>query len=238
VRAASVIVLLLSVDTAAQPSQYQSSIVSYQEALKSVTTRAPRALETALARLYIVRDALMGLKGWKEAPLAALTRAEFAKLERDLPGVLIGREVALFVEPDPEFFLKLAEQYGDAADRAFFTAYRETYPDSLWPSYIQQQTDEAGCTDFGGDLLVDAYRRWSDFSRNFPGRYEDRSREQLDLVGDRLQSTCACGDAASVEQELQQFVLTFPHASISGAIGDRLQAIRAGRSRIRFDCGS
>jgi hypothetical protein len=202
-----------------------------------VKTRAPRALEASLVRLDAVRDALLGATD-SGTRLETLSLAEFERLGRELPGVLFGREESPLVKLDPEFFLDLAGRYGDAADRAFFAAYKETYPDGVWAAYLQPRTDYSGCTVFGSGRLVGAYRRWSSFSLEFRDRYAARTVAELEQVGQQLQSTCACADATSVEQELQQFLLTFPQSSIFGPIRDRLQAIRGGRSKIRFHCTS
>ena len=48
----------------------------------------------------------------------------------------------------------------------------------------------------------------------FPDRYAAWTVAELDEVGQQLESTCACADATSVEQKLQQFLLAFPQLSI------------------------
>jgi hypothetical protein len=73
----------------------------------------------------------------------------------------LAREEVVFVEPDADYFVTLARAHGDAADRAFFSALKVTYPDSVWPVYVEQQTDAGGCTRFGSGALVEAYRSWS-----------------------------------------------------------------------------
>ena len=170
--------------------------------------------------------------------LETLSLAEFDRLERELPGVLLGREESLVVKPDPEFFLGLAGRYGDAADRAFFAAYKETYPTACRPpTFSRGPTTAAAQCSATVDLSVHTAGGRRSRS-NFPiGMQRGPSRSWMQ-VGQQLQSTCACADATSVEQELQQFLLAFPQSSIFGPIRDRLQAIRGGRSKVRFHCTS
>ena len=126
--ATSFLSLLLSVDAAAQSvTLHRSSIASYRAAVEAVKTRAPRALEAALARFDAVRDALLGATD-SGILLETLSLAEFDRLERELPAVLLGREESLVVQPDPEFFQGLSGRPGDGADRAFFAAYKENLP--------------------------------------------------------------------------------------------------------------
>jgi len=73
------------------------------------------------------------------------------------------------------------------------------------PSYIEQQTDYSGCTRFGGMTLVEVYGVWLEFQRRFPDRYVSAAKEETEAVLHELtQSTCACGNAAGVEQELSR----------------------------------
>ena len=80
-----------------------------------------------------LRDALIG-------KLEDLPADDFKRLERQLRGVIINREQVVFIKPNIEYFAGLAAQYGDEADRMFFAAMKATYPDSVWPVYIEQQT--------------------------------------------------------------------------------------------------
>jgi hypothetical protein len=168
-----------------------------------------------------------------------LSAAEFQRLERDLPGVLLSREVTTFVKLDPDWFLDFATSHGDDADRSFFAAYKQTYPDGVWPAYVMPQTDYSGCVAFGEGRLVAAYRTWSEYGRSHPQRYKLRADAELDQVGKALaESTCACDDVATVEKEMQQFVRALPRSPIADRVSDRLRAVRDGRSGIRYRCVS
>jgi hypothetical protein len=103
--------------------------------------------------------------------------------------------------------------------------------------YVDQQTDVSGCTRFGSMSLVDTYRAWADFQLRFPGRYAAGANKETDTVTEHLTaSTCACGDLASVQDELQRFRRLFPTSSARAKIDRRLQALRANRSDIRTGC--
>jgi hypothetical protein len=128
------------------------------------------------------------------APLvdvAADPEEEFRPLAR-LPGAIVSRDEVVLVEPDPDYFVRLAASRGDRADRAFASALKRTYPQSVWPVYNERQTDYSGCTRFGSLTLVDAYRVWTAFQHTFPGRYVDPVAKDVDAVVRELTtSTCA-----------------------------------------------
>ena len=74
--------------------------------------------------------------------------------------------------------------------------------------------------------------------RDVPGRYESAVSRQRDAVEERItRSTCACGDSASVVEELKRIVAALtPEAPIFSAVRRRLAATEEGRSDIRFGC--
>jgi hypothetical protein len=65
-----------------------------------------------------------------------------------MKGFVVNREETVFVQPDTNFWVTLAGSKGQNADQQFFQLQKKTYPDSVWPAYVQQQTDYSGCTDF------------------------------------------------------------------------------------------
>jgi len=209
---------------------YRTAITAAEAGLKA------GAVEAAFSALASVREALLGPSAARGTVLESLSDEAFGRVAA-LPGAIINREEVLLVEPDPEYYVKLAAAHGDAGDRAFFAALKATYPESVWPVYVDQQTDLSGCTRFGGGALVDTYRRWSAFQRTFPMRYVVASRKEVHDVSARLtESICACGDAASVQDELQRFLAAFETSPIGAKVKQRLQDVRAGRPRIRANC--
>jgi hypothetical protein len=216
----------------------QAAVEAYRSALKSAQSGdSSRGIEAAFLAFVSMRDVLMHVRDGQNTVLQSLPDEEFMRLARDLPGTMINREEVVFVEPDPNYFTKLALLRGDEADRAFFSALKATYPESVWPVYLEQQTDYSGCTRFGSMSLVETYRAWFDFQRTFPGRYPRGAKKETDAVVEHLTtSTCACGDLASVERELLQFRRTWPASSARAKVDQRLQALRARRSNIRASC--
>jgi hypothetical protein len=215
----------------------QAAVDGYRSAIRLAESgRSSRGIETAFSALVPMREALMQVRNGQHV-LESLPDEEFQRLGRDLPGAIVNREEVVFVEPDPDYFTKLAAARGDGADRAFFSALKATYPESVWPVYVEQQTDYSGCTRFGSMTLVETYRAWFDFQRKFPGRYAAGAKKETDAVVEHLTtSTCACGDSASVEREFQRFLRRFPISSARAKVGQRLQALRARRSDIRASC--
>jgi len=215
----------------------QAAVDFYRSAITSAEPgRSSRAIEAAFSAFVSMREALMQVRSGQNV-LESLPDEDFQRLKRELPGAIVNREEVVFVEPDPDYFRKLAAARGDGADRAFFSAFKATYPESVWPIYVEQQTDHGGCTRFGGLTLVETYRTWFDFQRRFRDRYAAGAQKETDAVIEQLTtSTCACGDLASVERELQRFRRQFPTSPARAKIEQRLQALRARRSEIRTSC--
>src|SRR2546426_1676785 len=210
----------------------RAAVERYRSAIQSAESAASRlAIEPVFSAARALREALI-------QKLESLGDDEFKNLQQ-LQGVLVNREEVVFIKPDVDYFSKLAAARGDEADRAFFAALKATYPESVWPSYIEQQTDYSGCTRFGGMTLVEVYRAWLEFQRRFPDRYVSAAKEETEAVLHELtQSTCACGNAAGVEQELEQFLRRFPESPARVRIDQRLQSLRNRRSDIRPNCTS
>jgi len=195
-------------------------------------------LEAAFDAIGPLRDAVVLSRDGGASPLELLSEQEFTTLGRELVGLLVNREEVVFVKPDVVFFRRLAAR-GDPADRAFFAALSSTYPESVWPIYIEQQTDFSGCTRFGSGTLVSAYLTWVAVKRQHPKRYEEASSGHLnDIIRALTESTCACGDRASVEQELTEFLQRAGASDARTRVEARLAAVRSDRAKIRFTCVS
>jgi hypothetical protein len=221
------------------PSQ-RDAVDEYRMALTAVESRATGAtIEDIFGKARVVGDALQEPVGDGRSTLESLTPQAFEELQKTLRGLIVNRDEVILVRPDADFFVALAAKYGTAEDRRFFAAYKTTYPDSVWPVYVQQQTDYSGCTAFGDGKLVAMYRLWSRFHRDVPGNYSDDAHAEWRRVGSELTtSTCACGDRSSVERELQQFLDAFPGAPGTSTIASRLRELKEGRSAIRLNCSS
>jgi hypothetical protein len=171
--------------------------------------------------------------------LGRLNEAEFDATGQAMSGFWINREETMYVVPEPGFFVGLAREHGTAIDRAFFAAYRHTYPNPGWPAYTQQQTDYSGCTAYGNRILVQLYGEWSAYVRQYPVHYAREAAERLDDIEQELtMGNCACGDAQSVSKELGAFLATYPRSPIAPRVQRRWDAIRSGHSDMRFNCAS
>jgi hypothetical protein len=217
----------------------RNAIDAYRMAIQ-VAQQSPSGgrLEAAFDAIGPLREALMRSPGGRESTLESLSEQEFAALGRELPGLIVNREEILFVQPDVVFFRRLAAR-GDRADRTFFAALASTYPDSVWPVYLDQQTDYSGCTRFGSGTLVSSYVTWAAVRRQYPKRYEEASAGHLgDIVKELTESTCACGDRASVEQELTEFRRRVGASDVRTRVEARRAAVRRDRADFRFSCKS
>jgi hypothetical protein len=217
----------------------RTAIDAYKAAIQ-VAEKAPShgRLEAAFDAIGSLRHALLVSRGASHSFLESRSEQEFAALDRELVGLVVTRDEAIVVEPDVAFFQRLAAR-GDPADRAFFAALVSTYPRSVWPVYLEQQTDVTGCTRFGSGTLVSAYFTWAAVRRQYPRRYVDAVGEHLeDIVKELTESTCACADQASVERELTAFSRRAPASDVRARVDARLAAVRSGRADIRFTCKS
>lgn len=234
------VLILAAATTVAQMSPaVRHQVDAYRKAIAAAESgTTARGVESALAAVADLQQALFAhVPGSTKSVLEDLPEADFAQLEQ-LPGVTVRRVEILVVHPIPRFFSDLATRVGDRADQRFAAALVATHPDSHWPVYVEPQTDYSGCTAFGDGRLLEVYLAWSAMERDFPGRYESAVSRQRDAVEEKItRSTCACGDSASVVEELKRIVAALtPEDPIFSAVRQRLAATEAGRSNIRFGC--
>ncbi len=174
-----------------------------------------------------------------QAVLPELSEAQFQQVQHQMQGFMVSRHQTILVRPSVEYFKALARKIGSKADRAFFEVYGRTEPDAngAFPAYIQQQTDESGCTRFDGKLLTDLYRGWLTFRTAYPDDYAPEAQGEIDSIETELRSgICSCGNAKNTAAGLQTFVDAFPDSPITPKIKDRIAQIRAGKSSFRFTC--
>ncbi|HYK64517.1 MAG TPA: hypothetical protein VEY94_06205 [Patescibacteria group bacterium] len=184
--------------------------------------------------------------GMKAAPkvqaiLPDLTEAQYQTVQRQMKGFIVvrGEHQTTVVRPSVDFFKDLARKQGTKADKEFFAIYQRTEPDGNgpFPAYIQQQTDEAGCTRFDGKLMVELYRGWLTFRTSYPDAYATEAQGEIDsLESELLSGICACGGAEKTTAGLQAFVDAFPDLPITPKIKARIARIRSGNPGFRFNC--
>jgi hypothetical protein len=166
--------------------------------------------------------------------LEGLSDDDYAKVQAKMVGFTLNREEAVFADPDPLYFIKLSRSRGDSTSADFFEACRQT---SSGFSYIEQQTDYSGCIKFGSLELVRSYGLWARFRRAHPDRYSDRVEHFLSDTEETLtQGTCACEGKEEALREFRAFEKEFPKASIAPRVVERIKALEAGTSNIRFHC--
>jgi len=233
------LILLFAVETIAEPQEYRRALKSYRDALSAISSGDNSVtIELAFSRLDRLRSTLLSRTPTGLSLLESLHSEEFDQLS-GVPGLLVSRTEVVFAEPEPNYFMGLAEGQDRFVDRAFFLAYSRTYPRPAWPVYREQQTDYSGCTLFGGGELTDTYAIWHDFCRKYPRSYRSFVRGILREIEDEVvKSVCACGDMASVVKELSAFAKRFPDSIAAAAVAKRAQEVRESRSGFKFHCVS
>ena len=138
-----------------------------------------------------------------QAVLPDLSESQYQQVQHQMQGFIVVREAVIVVRPSVDYFKSLARKQGTKADRAFFDIYSRTEPDGNgpFPAYIQQQTDESGCTRFDGKLMVDLYRGWMTFRTTYPDAYASEAQGEIDsLETELLSGICTCEDAGRPPQ--------------------------------------
>lgn len=171
-----------------------------------------------------------------DAGLAAAreVREESAPPSQPLPGFLVNGDDVRDLRPDPRFFLALAKRRGTAVDQEFFSLLARTYARDGVTRLYHAPT---GCDAFDHPELEPLYRSWTRLWATSPRAYTEAvDREVAALEDVFTRSTCACGDAASVEAGLERFLKSFPRSSVAPRVRARLEQVRAGTSDFRFRC--
>jgi hypothetical protein len=174
-----------------------------------------------------------------QAILPDLSESQYQQVQHQMQGFIVVREAIIVVRPSVDYFRTLARKQGTKADRAFFDIYSRTEPDGNgpFPAYIQQQTEESGCTRFDGKLMVDLYRGWMTFRTTYPDAYASEAQGEIDsLETELLTGICTCDDAGKTAAGLQAFVKAFPDLPITPKIKTRIARIHSGKSGFRFSC--
>jgi hypothetical protein len=236
VRVLCACVLAFSVAQAGQQAPaIPRAVDSYARLLEALMGSAARkpTVESVLGTGRLAAETLAGETG----VLEDLTDEDYQTVVQKMIGFKVGKDPIVYVEPDPDAFIKLAQEYGKAHDVAFFQRYKQTIPDGVWHVYIQPVTADSGCVRFGSLTLVESYARWTAFRQQFPKQYL-REVEQLlvDLDDTLVEETCACGSAEDVVKELSAFVKELPDAAIAPRVRERLEKVRQGTSDITFGC--
>jgi hypothetical protein len=231
--AAAMVVSCCAIPASAAGVEIPPSVGAYASALTDLhTSRGKSPIEP-------VFEAGMQASPQIQAILPDLSEAQYQQVQRQMQGFIVVREAVIVVRPSVDYFKNLARKQGTKADRAFFDIYARTEPDGNgpFPAYIQQQTDESGCTHFDGKLMVDLYRGWMTFRTTYPDAYASEAQGEIDsLESELISGICTCDDAAKTTAGLQSFVKAFPDLPITPKIKTRIARIHSGKSSFRFNC--
>jgi hypothetical protein len=231
--ATAMLVFCFAIQASAAGVEIPPSVNAYASALTELhTSRGKSPIEP-------VFEAGMQASPQLQAILPDLSEAQYQQVQRQMQGFIVVREAVIVVRPSVDYFKGLARKQGTKADRAFFEIYSRTEPDGNgpFPTYIQQQTGESGCTRFDGKLMVDLYRGWLTFRTTYPDDYASEAQGEIDSVDTELLSgICTCEDADKTAAGLQAFVKAFPDLPITPKIKTRIARIKSGKSSVRFNC--
>ena len=165
-----------------------------------------------------------------------LSDADYAQLEKKMKGYTINRNEIVFVEPDLKFFSTLVKTHGTPADIAYFALKLQIRPENIWAIYNQQQTDVTGCVLYGKGFLTGIYGKALQFKKTYPKDYtEDVDKEIADIANEFRDGTCACSSRATVEQEYNLFIKTFPNDKITPTVKQKLLNLKKNKE-FRFNC--
>jgi hypothetical protein len=183
--------------SATSPYEIPAAVAAYASSLNELlNARGRQSIEPVFAQGMQASPSLL-------AVLPELSEVDYQKVQREMTGFVVERHETVFVRPSVDYFKQLARKKGSKADRDFFDVYGRTEPDGdgPFPAYIMQQTDEAGCTRFGGKLMIDLYRGWMTFRTAYPDDYAAEAQGEIDSLDTELLSgICSCDDAAKTVQ--------------------------------------
>ncbi len=231
--AAAIAILFVVTQVSAAGVEIPPEVADYASAMGDLqTSRGKSPIEP-------VFEAGMQVSPQVQAILPDLSESQYQQVQRQMQGFIVVRQEPTIVRPSVDYFRTLARKQGTKADRDFFAIYSRTEPDGNgpFPAYIQQQTDESGCTRFDGKLMVDLYKGWMTFRTMYPDAYASEAQGEIDsLETELLTGICSCDNSGKTAEGLQAFIVAFPDSPITPKIRNRIAQIRSGKSSFRFNC--
>ena len=213
-------------------STIPDGVARYESAMKALMDNPGHvSLEKTFEECLQTAEAL-------QRELERFDESIFQKIKRMMTGFWVNRMEVIVVDPDPSFFLKLANEKGTKSDKAFFEALVKTYPDpkSWWPAYKKPSTDYSGCTIFDGQTVSAIYDSWISFQKAYPKKYPIGAQKELSKVQDALEGNCVCGDEDGYRRAQESFMKTHPASPLVPKIASRLNALKNHASDMRFHC--
>ena len=213
------------------------AVADYLKALAEVEKSAsPVSLEGLFEKAEAAQAALMSITG-EEAALERYSAAEFTTLQAQLRGLTLHRELDIYAQPDPPFFLALAKAHGLPGDKAFFTQYAATWGPDLVPIYLKLRPQPTPCVRFGEGRIAPLYADWNAFATQYPAAYAKHAAQMLaDLEEALALGTCACDGIESVRTEQADFLKEFPNAAKAPEITARREQLARDPDVLPVNC--
>ena len=236
----SIVTIIIFIDTSSAQiiSDIPVEAEYYERSIKEILNRStPVSLEAVFEEGLSVAKIITNRSNPSDQRnvLEQFDAAAFEKIKLLMTGFWINRDEVIVAEPDPAFFVKLAEEKGTEVDRIFFEALQKTYP-GWFPVYIEQQSDFGGCVVFDGKTISKIYGMWIEFQKKYPERYQYRVQEELKKIEDNITSNCICNSKDDYWKELRNFVDMHPDLPMAASISLRLKTTNSDASNLRFHC--
>lgn len=197
---------------------------------------APTSLEALFNKAEAAQTALMEVTG-EQAVLERYTDAQFTALQAQLRGLKLNRGLDIYAQPEPVFFLALAQKHGQPADIAFFTLYANTWGADLVPNYLKLRPQPTPCVRFGEGKIAPLYAGWKTFISQHAGAYTAQATQNLkDLEETVALGTCACDGLESVRNEQADFLKRFPDAPQAAVIKARRAQLASDPDKLPVNC--
>lgn len=166
-----------------------------------------------------------------------LSEENLRKARERMPGFDLNPNTeTVLIHPEPDYFLKLAKTSALPADESFFKLFKETSPDGVSPSYLEEEPESTSCTVYNG-TLVKLFGHWQEFKQAYPGSYQkDVNRKIQNIVDVLADDDCACDSKEKVTSELKAFLAVPSEANFRERVASKLKSVEAGTAKIRFDC--
>lgn len=205
---------------------WPAAVTHYLQTLSGTeAAEPPVSLQPLFGAALAVQDAVMTIHDG-QAWLETLDARAYEELRNRLRGLRLSRGYDVYAAPDPDFLLDLARHRGEAVDLDFFREYRASWNDDLLPVYLRQTSRVTPCVRYAEGMIADRYLAWTDFRARHPDAYAGHVAQFVaDLEEAVALGTCACGNQASVEQELHAFLTLYPQTPAAPAIQARLRQL-------------
>jgi hypothetical protein len=151
--------LLLAATTAAPSAAWKATLDDYK------TNLAEHFVEKTFLDAALLEQQLLPI-------LDTLSAEDYALLQDTTAGGMqLNRKGVIFVHPDADFFLKMAQQYGGRADVNFFENFQKSFPSGPMPSWVKLTDNGGACVDAQGNDFPSRLRDWQIYQARFPNNY-------------------------------------------------------------------